>query len=410
MIRSIKTTGLMLTTGMAALAMAQPALALDADAFLDRIESVYKVMGYDFSFGASTVSGDTVTVDGVTVTMVGLSDEPMVLDTELTFTGVVENEDGSFAAERLSVPDIDTVFASEPEGRLTVADIVAEDLWLPPEGVTDAEALIQVMGTMSTGALTLTRGGANVLTIDGMEAVSEFTFDSADALEKITSRFGIANIWADLSTVGEEDPQAGAVIEALGLTSISGNITQQMEWTMADGRMDFDQFLVEFNDIGALSITADIAGFTPAVLDKIYAMQSSDLDPTSEEAQAQQMMMGMEMAQAITISNVVTRYDDAGIAPKLLEMFASQSGTDRASFVEGLKAMLPMMVAESGIPQLNDLVVPPVSEFLDDPKSLEVAVKPATPTSILVLAAAAANPAGLIQALGLAVTANQPAM
>lgn len=410
MIRSIKTTGLMLTTGMAVLVMAQPALALDADAFLDRIESVYKVMGYDFTFGAATLSGDTVTVDGVTVTMVGLSDEPMVLDTELTFTGVVENEDGSFAAERLSVPDIDTVFAAEPEGRLTVADIVAEDLWLPPEGVTDAEALIQVMGTMSTGALTLTRGGANVLTIDGMEAVSEFTFDSADALEKITSRFGIANIWADLSTVGEEDPQAGAVIEALGLTSISGNITQQMDWTMADGRMVFDQFLMDFNDVGALSITADIAGFTPAVLDKIYAMQSSDLDPTSEEAQAQQMMMGMEMAQAITISNVVTRYDDAGIAPKLLDMFASQSGTDRASFVEGLKAMLPMMVAESGIPQLNDLVVPPVSEFLDDPKSLEVAVKPATPTSILVLAAAAANPAGLIQALGLAVTANQPAM
>lgn len=410
MIRSIKTTGLMLTTGMAVLVMAQPALALDADAFLDRIESVYKVMGYDFSFGAATLSGDTVTVDGVTVTIAGMSDEPMVLDTELTFTGVVENDDGSYAAERLSVPDIDTVFASEPEGRLTVANIVAEDLWLPPEGVTDAEALIQVLGSMSTGALTLTRDGANVLTIDGMEATSEFTFDSADKLEKITSRFGIANIWADLSTVGEEDPQAGAVIEALGLTSISGNITQQMDWTMADGRMVFDQFLMDFNDVGALSITADIAGFTPAVLDKIYAMQSSDLDPTSEEAQAQQMMMGMEMAQAITISNVVTRYDDAGIAPKLLDMFASQSGTDRASFVEGLKAMLPMMVAESGIPQLNDLVVPPVSEFLDDPKSLEVAVKPATPTSILVLAAAAANPAGLIQALGLAVTANQPAM
>jgi hypothetical protein len=410
MIRSIKTTGLMLTTGMAVLVMAQPALALDADAFLDRIESVYKVMGYDFSFGAATLSGDTVTVDGVTVTIAGMSDEPMVLDTELTFTGVVENDDGSYAAERLSVPDIDTVFASEPEGRLTVANIVAEDLWLPPEGVTDAEALIQVLGSMSTGALTLTRDGANVLTIDGMEATSEFTFDSADELEKITSRFGIANIWADLSTVGEEDPQAGAVIEALGLTSISGNITQQMDWTMADGRMVFDQFLMDFNDVGALSLTADIAGFTPAVLDKIYAMQSSDLDPTSEEAQAQQMMMGMEMAQAITISNVVTRYDDAGIAPKLLDMFASQSGTDRASFVEGVKAMLPMMVAESGIPQLNDLVVPPVSEFLDDPKSLEVAVKPATPTSILVLAAAAANPAGLIQALGLAVTANQPAM
>jgi hypothetical protein len=36
-------------------------------------------------------------------------------------------------------------------------------------------------------------------------------------------------------------------------------------------------------------------------------------------------------------------------------------------------------------------------------------VKPATPTTLLVLSAAAANPASLITALGLAVTANQAA-
>jgi hypothetical protein len=58
------------------------------------------------------------------------------------------------------------------------------------------------------------------------------------------------------------------------------------------------------------------------------------------------------------------------------------------------------------VPALNDVVVPPVSAFLDDPQNLEVALKPASPTSVLVLAAAAANPAGLIQALGLSVTAN----
>jgi hypothetical protein len=136
-------------------------------------------------------------------------------------------------------------------------------------------------------------------------------------------------------------------------------------------------------------------------------MQNSDLDPASEEAQAQQMMAGMEIAQALSIGGVTLRYDDASLAPKLLDMFAAQSGADRATFVEGLKAMLPAMIAESGIPELADLVVPPVSTFLDDPQNLEVAVKPATPTSVLVLAAAASNPASLIQALGLTVAANQ---
>lgn len=407
MIRMIKTTGLLAATGLITLSLMQPAMALDAETFVDRVETVYKAMGYDLSFGAATLSGDTITVDGVTVNVPGADMEPMVLDTELTFSGVVENDDGSYFADSVTVPDIDMEFGDDHVGHLTLVDMVAEDLWLPPEGQTSADVLLQVVGRMATGPLTLSRDGVEVVKIDGMEAASEFAYDDNDALESISSSLSISNIWADLSTVGEEEPEAGAVIAALGLTTVSGNITQSIDWTMADGHLAVNEFLLDFADIGALNITADLAGFTPAMLDKIYALQGSDLDPASEEAQAKQMMAGMEIAQAMTISGLGIRYDDAGLTPKLLDMFAAQSGADRGAFVEGLKSMLPAMIAESGIPALGDLVVPPVSAFLDDPKSLEVAVKPATPTSVLVLAAAASNPASLIQALGLSVTANQ---
>lgn len=407
MIRMIKTTGLLAATGLTTLALMQPAMALDAETFVNRVETVYKAMGYDLSFGAATLSGDTITVDGVTVNVPGADMEPMVLDTELTFSGVVENDDGSYFADSLTVPDIDMEFGDDHVGHLTLVDMVAEDLWLPPEGQTSADVLLQVVGRMATGPLTLSRDGVEVVKIDGMEAASEFAYDDNDALESISSSLSISNIWADLSTVGEEEPEAGAVIAALGLTTVSGNITQSIDWTMADGHLAVNEFLLDFADIGALNLTADVAGFTPAMLDKIYALQSSDLDPASEEAQAKQMMAGMEIAQAMTISGLGIRYDDAGLTPRLLDMFAAQSGADRGAFVEGLKTMLPAMIAESGIPALGDLVVPPVSAFLDDPKSLEVAVKPATPTSVLVLAAAASNPASLIQALGLSVTANQ---
>jgi len=404
MIRTIKTTSLMTATGLAAFAFVQPAMALDAQTFVDRIETVYKVMGYDMSFGPATLSGDTITVDGVTVTMTGM--DPMTLETELTFSGVVENEDGSYFADSLTTPDLDIEFGDEHAGHLTLVDMVAEDLWLPPEGETSAEVLVQLIGRMATGPLTVTRDGVDVIKVDGMEAVSEFAYDANDALESIRSNVAITNIWADLSTVAEEEPEAGAIIAALGLTKISGNVTQSVSWTMAEGQLVFEEMLLDFADIGAINFTADISGFTLDMLDKIYAMQASDLDPTSEEAQAQQMMAGMEIAQNLAISGMSLRYDDAGLAPKLLDMFAAQSGADRATFVEGLKAMVPAMIAESGIPALNDVVVPPVSDFLDDPQSLEVAVNPPSPTSVLVLAAAASNPAGLIQALGLTVTAN----
>jgi hypothetical protein len=198
----------------------------------------------------------------------------------------------------------------------------------------------------------------------------------------------------------------------LGLTTISGNITENLTWTMADGHMVVDEFLFDFADVGALDINLDITGMTPAVLDQIYAMQTqmaaNGETPTEEQAQAQ-MMQGMALMQGVSIVSASIRYDDASIAGRLLDFFAAQSGADRASFVEGLKSTLPALVAQSGIPALNDAVVPPVSEFLDNPQSLEVRVAPPSPTSVLVLMAAAANPAGLITALGLAVQANQAA-
>ena len=411
MIGTIKTTGLMAATALATLTVVQPAMALDADAFVDRISTVYAAMGYDLKFGPATLSGDTIVVDGVTVNIEGTGMEPTTLDTELTFSGVAEYEDGSYSAESLTVPDIDTEFASDPVGRFTLVDIVAEDLWLPPEGDTSAVALLQLMGRMATGPLTVTRDGVEIIKVDGMEAVTEFTFaEDDDSLEALDSTFSVNNIWADLSTVGEEEPEAGAVIAALGLTNISGNFSQTASWNLADGNIVLDQFLFDFADIGALDITAELSGFTPDLLDKIYALQASGVDPESEEGQAQAMMAGMEIAQALSIVSASIRHDDAGLTPKLLEMFAAQSGADRASFVEGLKAMLPAIIAESGIPALGDVVVPPVSAFLDDPKSIEIAVRPASPTSVLVLAAAASNPASLIQALGLTVTANDKSM
>ena len=405
--RSIKTTGLMMATGLASLALLQPAWALDADAFVDRIAAVYATMGYDFQFGPARLDGDTITVDGVTVNMSGL-DEPIKLKTELTFSGVAETDDGGYVAERLTVPDIDTEFSSDPEGRISIVGMKAEDLWLPPADAISVESGMQTLGTLSTGPLSVTRDGAEVIRIDGMEMASDFSYDGDDSLKQIDSRFSVSGIWADLSTVKDEEPEAGAVIEALGLTHISGDIDQSMSWTMADGHMVIDRFLFDFADVGALDFKADISGFTIPVLEKIYALQASDLDPQSEAAQAQQMMLGMELLQAFTLAHTSLRYDDAGLANNLLDFFASQSGAERAQFVAGLKAMLPGLVGQAGIPALTDMVVPEANNFLDDPQSFEIALKPANPTTLLVLSAAAANPAGLISAIGLKIAANQP--
>lgn len=412
--RITKTAATLLLGGVATAMLMGPAMALDAQAFVDRVAEVYKTVGYEFKFGAATLDGDTITVEGGTVSMApsaGATMEPMTFDTEVTFSGVVENADGSYTAESVTIPDVDTDFAEEPTGHLTLSDIRVDGFYLPAGNPVPSTGILQLFESFSTGPLSITRDGEEVISFESM--TSESTFNPSFAtteLADLASTFSINGIALDLATVGEEDPSAGAIVEALGLTSVAGDVSMDMAWSMADGHMSVNEFSFDFADVGAIDITAEITGFTPAVLDQMYAMQASmgGSTPTEEQAQAQ-MMQGMALMQGVSIISASVRYDDASLAGKLLDFFAAQSGADRATFVEGLKAMLPAMLAESGIPALNDIVVPPVSAFLDDPKSLEVKVAPPSPTSLLVLMAAAANPAGLITALGLAVEANTPA-
>lgn len=410
-----KTVTMLLMGGVASTVLMGQAHALEAQAFVDRLAEVYKTIGYDIVLTDAALEGDTITVQGGTVTVVSSPDaamEPMNFTTEITFEGVTEWDDGSYTAESVTIPDIDTDFASDPVGHLNLADIRIDGLYLPAGDPVPAIGMLQLFETFSTGALSVTREGEEVIAFDSVESTSAFTPEFASTeLESASSTLTVNGIAVDLSSMGEEDPTAAATIEALGLTTINGDINLDMEWTMGDGHMTVNQFLFDFAEVGALDVTAEVTGLTPAVLDQIYAMQAqmaTSGEPTAEQSQAQ-MMQGMALMQGVSIVGASVRYDDASLAGKLLEFFASQSGADRAAFVAGLKATLPAIIAQSGIPALNDVVVPPVSAFLDDPQSLEVKVAPATPTSLLVLMAAAANPAGMITALGLAVEANMAA-
>ena len=414
-------TKLMLLATVATGVLMQPASALEAQAFVDRVAEVYKTIGYELEFGAATLDGDTITVDGVTVGIAGMTPaegepaaEPMVMDTEITFSGVTELPDGGYQAQSVTIPDIDTDFAADPVGHVTLSDIVLDGFYVPGGETVPAVGVIQLWQAFSTGPLSVSRDGKEVFTYDSVKAAYDFLPEQGSAnLESVSGSLAVNGLSLDLTSLQEDDPTAAATIEALGLTQVTGNITQDLSWSMADGHMVIDKFLFDFDDVGALDINLDLTGLTPAVLDQIYAMQAqmavpAGETPTEEQAQAQ-MMQGMAIMQGVSIVSANVRYDDASLAGKLLDMFAEQAGVDRAAYVEGLKSTLPALIAQSGIPALNDVVVPPVSAFLDDPKSLEVKIAPPSPTSILVLAAAAANPAGLISALGLLVEANQAA-
>ncbi|WP_375451867.1 hypothetical protein [uncultured Devosia sp.] len=412
--KSFKITRLALLAGVASAALLQPAFALDAQAFVDRIQAVWGPLGYQFTFTDPQLEGDTITVDAkVGVKEIEGMEGPTSFDTTLTFNGVAELPDGGYTAETVALPDVEADMEGDVPGHVSLTDIEMRDFYLPGGDTVSPVQMLQLVGAFSTGALSVTRDGAEVIAIESMESASTFTPSQGSAdLTGLTSKLSIAGIAADLSSVKEEDPQAGAVIDGLALNSIAGDVTGSFDWSLADGHVVVDQFLFDFADVGALNMTFDLTGLTPALLAQLQtanAAVEAAGDPASEEAQAAQMMMGMQLMQGLSIGGVSIRYDDASLAGKLLDFFAQAQGIERAQLVEGLKAMVPQMIAGTGIPELAALVEPPVSAFLDDPQSLEIDLAPATPTSLLVLMAAASNPASLISTLGATVTANEAA-
>ena len=405
-----KTFSLALIGGVSSLALIQPATALDAQSFADRLTAVYERVGYAVDIPSAKLKGDTILLDNIRIGVLGMEDVAQIT-TSLTFSGVSEAEDGSYWAQTVTAPDVDYEIREEVPGHLSLTDITITDFYLPPGDDTGALAMMQLFGEMRTGPLSVTRKGAEVISFSSMDFTATYNPEQgAHNLQSLTSVFAINDIDIDLSSLSEEDPQAAAVIGALGLTRINGDITQRLDWDMTTGRMGMGEFLFDFADIGSLDIAMDLSGFTPALLDQLYDMQGQMLaegtDPNSEEAQARQMIVGMQMAQAIVLNSIQVRYEDASLANKLIDFFASAQGIERAQMIEGVKAMVPEMVAGMGVPALEDMLAAPLAAFLDDPRSFEVAVEPAKPASLLVLTAAATNPAGLVELLGLRASAN----
>jgi len=413
--RFTHTLRLMLLGSLASTAMIGQAMALDAQAFVERVAEIYKKAGYELSFGPAQLQGDNVIVDGVTVGIIGLGEEPMEFDTEITFSGVSEAADGSYQAASVTIPDIDTTIEDDEEGAtmgVTVSDLRADGLYLPAPGAVTPAVMMQLVAAMSSGPVSITRNGVEIFSIDSTRFTAEFgPSQTSAALESIDTVFAMTGIKVDLTTMSEEDPDTAAVIEQLGLLTVDGAITQTATWTLSDGRIVVDEFLFDFDKVGALNFTSEFTGFTPALLEQLEAMQQQALaagDMSEEQAQAM-MMSSMAAMQGVNIVKASVRYDDASLAGNLLDFFASESGASRADFVAGLKAMLPAILAETGVPALTDLAMPALSAFLDNPQSIELKVAPPSPVSLLVMMAAAANPAGLITALGLSLEANTPA-
>ena len=386
-----------LAASTAIMSFASSAFALDGADVLAKLNAVYALQGGKVEAASTAVDGTTVTMTGVTLTLPGAGTPPLNLG-DVTLENVEESDEG-YSIETASFAD----FNKTNDGvTVTIADMSVGGIFVPKAleaGTIDSMMMIE---SGSVGAITAKQGDKTVVSIEGIEA----TMTRAEDDSKFDFDAKVSGINVDMTAA--PDPKAQEAITALGLQALKGEVTMKGAWTLADGKFELSEYAFDFENVGRLDINFSLSGYTLAFIKSMQdAIKASESNPDKAAGQQALGMSMMGLAQQLSYNGAQIRFDDAGITAKALEFAGKQQGVDGKQMADSLKAMMPMMLGQMNMPDLQKQIESAASTYLDDPKSITLSAKPAEPLSApQIMGAAMANPADLVKTLNVQVTAN----
>ncbi|MDV4156440.1 MULTISPECIES: hypothetical protein [Rhizobium] len=378
------------------LTLASPALALDGTDMMKKLNAATSAGGTVITFEKAEADGDTVTATGVQVGSSSLPGDTLKIG-DLTFEGVEEIEGGGYHAKTVSFPDIDI---SHEEGRFSANEIQITGLTIPANATGDTLNAILLYETVSTGPIALNIKGKDVFAIESIESNLErqdggFSYDA-----------NVAGLKADLSQV--EDANAKEAIEKLGLTTLDGAVTMKGIWEIESGKVAVDEYAFDFKNVGRLNFAVDFSGYTLGFIKSLQeAVKTAEANPNKEEANQAVGLAMLGLMQQLTINSASIRFDDASITKKALDYAGSQQGVTGDQLAQSLKGLVPMMMAQLNMPELQNQVAAAVTTYLDGPKSLTISAVPEKPVPVpMIIGAAMGAPNTIPSVLGVKVTAN----
>lgn len=389
----------LLLASAALTAFTGPAFALDGQDLLKKINAA-------FATGGSNITAENVEVDGSNVVFKGLklgvegatAEKPLMLE-ELTLEGVTEEEGGAYFIERVEFPEVNV---TEEKSSFKVQDLYLAGVYVP--GDANAEGIDSLMfyEEAHSGPVEVTVDGKSVFSM--AEAVG--TMGLSDDESTITFEGNVTGVKADLSTV--EDPQAKAQIEALGLTTLDGNMNMSGSWEVESGTIDIDDYSIDFANVGKLSLAFSMSGYT---LDLVKQMQEQarmmQAQPQNEQAQQAAGLAMLGLVQQLSLVDAQIRFEDAGITKRGLDYAGKSQGTDGAQMAQMVKGMLPILLAQAKLGAIQNEISAAVNTYIDDPKALTIAAAPANPVAFpMIMGAAMGAPETIPGLIGLKVTAN----
>ncbi|WP_428428190.1 hypothetical protein [Pararhizobium sp.] len=375
-----------------------PAFALDGADLVTKLNAAYALNGATVAYEKVAVDGTTVTLTGVSVKSTAAPGKDFKIG-DVTLEGVEETDGGGYYAETVTLPDVDV---KQDETAITAKDISIGGLSIPgnPAGGTIND--IVLYETAASGPVTVTDKGKQVFSMDESEA--NLTKQESDAGFDFDMTF--SGIKADLS--GVEDAKSKDAIEKLGLTNLAGEMTMKGSWEVATGNVSLEEYAFDFANVGRLAVAFDLSGYTLDFMKSVQeAMKAVETNPNKEEANQAMGLSMMGLIQQLTFNSASIRFDDATITKRVLDYIGSQQGTTGDQLAQSLKGMVPLMMAQLNVPELQNQVSSAVNTYLDAPKSLTISAEPANPVPFpMIIGAAMGAPNTVPGVLGVKVTAN----
>lgn len=212
----------------------------------------------------------------------------------------------------------------------------------------------------------------------GSFSISDVTFSGP---VPVSGGFSLQGL--QISKASLPDPQAKQAFDQLGLDKMTISMGAAYEWDLAKKNIKLHDVVVKIDELGALSLSVDVAEITPD-------------------------MAGAMGAQLV---HAKVTFNDASLTDRAIKAAATMQHQDPAAFRKQMTGMVQIMSAQftANSPPLA-AASQAVTDFLTAPKSLSIELSPPKALPIMqlsMLAGGGVPPAQIATMVGLAVTANK---
>ncbi|WP_421362493.1 hypothetical protein [Agrobacterium rosae] len=394
----LQTTRHFLFASAAVIAFASPAFALDGADVLKKINAAYHIQGAEIAAKSIAVNGSNVTLSGVTFTASAAKEQTFPLG-NVTLEGV-EEDNGGYTIEKMS---FDNVKYAQENVAVDVSDIYMSGVVVPADATTGKVDSMLLYDEAHSGPVSVKIDGKQAFALE--ETTTTLTKSEDDST--ISFDLNATGFKADLSDV--TDPKSKEAIDKLKVKTLSGEMTMSGSWEIAPGTMTIDEYAIDLKDVGRLNMAFSFSGYTLNFIQSMQeAVKAQAANPNKEQADQAAGLAMLGLMQQLSFVSAEVSFQDASITKRAIDYAAGEQGMTSEQLSQTIKGMVPLMMAQLNVPELQNAVSAAVNAYIDDPKNFTISAEPAKPVPFpMIMGAAMGAPNTIPQVLGVTVKANE---